>query len=1256
MAFTKQARDRLQKFVKLARKIIEEDFLDQLQSIYGMDPYAGTVMGRVSGRVAFSITPLDELRHLNTTQFETAADLREIYAHYLAQSQAAGEANPTAPLYRILREQTQTTLYRLCAIRMAEERGVIQLTLSAGLHSAGFENYKMVIGTSLGSQFDAYEKYLKSIFDELAQDLPQLFDRTLPFGLLFLREKALMALLDEINAGDLAAGGQEKSFWAEDETIGWIFQYFNNEADFSTMRGQQNKNPKNSHELAVRNQFFTPRYVVEFLIDNTLARRWAEETHGNTRLLSFCRSLIWKDKIGEMPTSLTDPRSLKVLDPACGSMHFGLYAFDLLEIIYEECWDWLVQDANRKLDAVPQGLISLSNSYDSKEAFLKDVPRLILTYNLYGVDIDVRATQIASLALWLRAQRSLDEQGVQAAERVSLGAGNVIAAVAPPPEKDLARDMQRKFSRQASAGFTALSMDMLSLIPETGILLPLETSLKSVEEAIQAQAVTQDSLFEELDIQGSFAFEYTGWEDQRDAVQRALAGYIEDAGHTFKEQLFARDAAQCLKLIDLCTMKFDVIVMNPPFGSPADGSREALGKLYPTTKKEIIGMFILRMMKLLKPRGYVGTISSRTIFFQGSSAKWRKEVLYSGARMPVFLDLGPNVMDNALVESAAYVIGSGKTSDETVFIDATRIDRSGAIDEYLQNENNQVFKKLQDFEAAPEGALIYFARDDVLAAYANQNSLRIEAKQGLATGDNERFVRLPWETESASKYWMPLAKGGEAQPFYGDVLTEINWEREGGEISSYEGAVIRNRDFYFRPGLTWTLRANSLSLRVFPKDGIFDRGGSCVFVENDDIDKLFSTLAILNSRAFQNLIGAQLQMAVGNSRYECGMLSAAPFPKINSAEEQELGQWAKQNFEARRKLDSVNEESHAFILPEIIQTANEELDRNAELSVIADTQDKIDVKADALYNLQSQIIEKQEKSRQLPVPDEIELRNRLLSWAVGVVFGRFDLRLATGEREIPAFGEPFDAYPRLAPGRLPEGETPFIPNQGIFVNDPSHEKDLTQAVRSVLNACFLGDDIDVKSWLNKEFFNFHLKIYSAAARVAPIYWPIGTATGSYVLWLYYPKLSSNMLYAALNDFVEPKIKFEARQYAEMQRETENPTPAQQRELGKRESFIAELTVFRDKLRALAETVTVHFDDGVAINAVRFMPLIQSKVWLKSLEKTKKALEKGDLDWSETAADLYPERVKNACLKNPSIRLAHQNRGWFKEDLTADQGA
>lgn len=827
MPFNSEARRRLQKFVTDARAIIERNFTEQLQGVFGMDP--------VSGRIA----ALHELDHLGITAWETASDLREILNHYKAQEPGTEDR---AHLRRILREQTQTFLHRICALRMAEERGVFMESLARGMNSAAMSNYRVNVGSGLGGGFETYVKYLKSLFDELSADLPQIFDRTEPFGQLFLEERPFMELLEQINASDL------ESFWREDETIGWIFQYFNNDEDFSTMRGQQNKNPRNSHELAVRNQFFTPRYVVEFLLDNTLGRVWAREMHGETRLLEKCRFLVNFDSRQSAPSDCPkDPRTIRVLDPACGSMHFGLYAFDLLETIYEEAWDWLVAEDGRKLVVDTPELGQLNKFYLSKRAFLEAVPALIIQHNLHGVDIDVRATQIASLALWLRAQKSFSAMGLASTKRPSLGAGNVVAALAPPAEADALERIQREVGRQIDL---AAMFENLRMVPETGILMPLERSLSAVVK--DEPSTAQPGLFAEFEPK-------TLWERQREALGKVLSGYQSAAGHSFKERLYTRNASECLRLIDVCKRSYDVIVMNPPFGSPADSSRELLGGLYPLTKREIIGMFVLRMQELLARGGFVGTISSRTIFFQSSSEGWRELAVFRTATLPVFADLGPNVMDNALVESAAYVLGRKAISEEqgeSLFLDVTGTESKGELlagDCRLCREGREsssaYWKSLKEFQELPGKVLAYNADEAVLEAYSRLKAPSFFAKQGLASGDNNRYVRLSWESENSDE-WHPLAKGGEANPFYGDVVTTMDWVENGSEVYSDSSSVIRNSGFYFRPGLTWTLRANSLSLRIFPEDGIFDRGGSCVFSKNDDHSELLAYSAILNSRAY----------------------------------------------------------------------------------------------------------------------------------------------------------------------------------------------------------------------------------------------------------------------------------------------------------------------------------------------------------------------------------------------------------------------
>ena len=305
-----------------ARTLLTAEFTNQFQQDYGLDPDSGDVAS------------LDSLAHLDDQHLETARILRQIFDHYLASAIGqSGEVRKTV-LGRMVREQAFTTLNRLAALRMMEARGLVMECVAKGYQSKAFQLYQRVAGSALGETGDAYRVFLLSLCDLYSADLPALFDRHYPNGRLSPREPALLPLLDLVNATDIAP------LWGEDETIGWIYQYFNSQEERKRCETPAQA-PRNSRELAVRNQFFTPRYVVEFLVDNTLGRLWFNWTGGQTGLRDRCQYLLVKpDEQPEAAQRLRDPRTIKLLDPACGSMHFGLYAFDLFLEIYREAWAW----------------------------------------------------------------------------------------------------------------------------------------------------------------------------------------------------------------------------------------------------------------------------------------------------------------------------------------------------------------------------------------------------------------------------------------------------------------------------------------------------------------------------------------------------------------------------------------------------------------------------------------------------------------------------------------------------------------------------------------------------------------------------------------------------------------------------------------------------------------------------------------------------------------------------------------------------
>lgn len=626
MAFDQPTRNRLQRFVNDARQVLEEEFTRQLQNDYGLDPNSGAV------------TVLVSLRHINDAQRESARILRDTLAHYCA----GGDMDVKQGLDRIVREQAFTVLNRLAALRMAEARGLLVESVGSGFQAKGFQLYARLAGTGLGETGHAYRAYLFSVFDELSQDLPGLFDRFSPQGRLFPREAALLQVLSQINDAEITP------LWSEDETIGWIYQYFNSKEERKAMR-EASQAPRNSRELAVRNQFFTPRYVVEFLVDNTLGRLWFNATGGATSLRERCQYLLVKpDEAPEAATKLRDPRTLKLLDPACGSMHFGLYAFDLFAEIYREAWAWEQQHSPGSLDVSTQpeaALKPLSQTYDDETGFLRAVPRLIIEHNIFGVDIDPRAAQIASLALWLRAQRAWHDAGVKAKDRPLIGLGHVVAAVAPPAELELRQQFAANLDKRDAELFEK-TLQLLKGLPEMGVLLQVERELPSL---IRQVYVGKGS--------GLFAQqEQDNWQQAEARLRKALTEFTRAANSTYQGRLFAQDALQGLRLIDLSREAFDVIVMNPPFGNLCPSTKDSLTEVYPNSKNDLLCIFVERGLSLLRKRGLLGAITSRACLFLSSFQAWREQVLL-GQGLPVAMaDLGHGVMDDAMVEAAAYVL------------------------------------------------------------------------------------------------------------------------------------------------------------------------------------------------------------------------------------------------------------------------------------------------------------------------------------------------------------------------------------------------------------------------------------------------------------------------------------------------------------------------------------------------------------------------------------------------------------------------
>lgn len=1272
MAFDQSTRGRLQKLVNSCRALLSDEFSIQLQQTYGLDPNTGEV------------TPMARLSHLDDRQRHTAEVLRQTLAHYLG-ADANDVDHRIAVLDRMVREQAFTVLNRLAALLMMEARGQLIESISKGYQSRGYQLYSRIAGTALGETGQSYQVYLFSVFDELAQELPALFDRYAANGLLFPRETALRALLDELNHFEI------EPLWAADETIGWIYQYFNSKEERKAMR-KASKAPRDSRELAVRNQFFTPRYVVEYLIDNTLGRLWFRATGGQTELRDHCEYLLVKpDEQPQAAIKLRDPRTLKLLDPACGSMHFGLYAFDLFLEIYREAWAWEHQYGPGSLDVSTQpnaSLKPLGQTYSDQEAFLRDVPRLIIEYNIYGVDIDPRAAQIASLALWLRAQRAWHESGVKAKDRPLVGRGNVVSAIAPPAERELRQQFVDSLDELDGELFEKI-LQLLKGLPELGVLLQIECELPNLVRHVYAGKGT-----------GLFAQqEQETWGLAEARLRAALIEFGSSANSTYQGRLFTDDALEGMRLIDLCREKFDVVVMNPPFGDPSRGAKQYIDNNYPSSKGNLLANFIERAATLLASGGKLGAIVSRTCFFLKSFSDFRNGVLRNELQVDTFADLGHGVLD-AMVETAAFVCTKSSTNnDKSVFFrhlvsNQKNIDLKASIDSLRANNvDAQTFEIYpRQFSLFSDSPYIYWIDESVAAKLASLVSIEpaaCEIKVGLQTGDDFRFLRLWYELDSqkiispeggvayskiqsesieqsnADKKWAWYSKTESAVPLISSIHLCVNWERNGAEIKAFHtqngdtpSRYVRSEEKYFLPGISYMLRSIRLVPYVVPAGVIPTAGRSQVYPNEGEGDwvlmLLSSNLATCISRfrgenfsgpKFQNsMVGSIPYVGVSNDLLDVGKSQLMSLRKVmakNIVSDDSEILFAVPSID--RSDAGVTSYSRASLLGDNIEQliASHFSLSSAEFSQL--TRDLFEALGDGAAHTEPDEDEVDEAKDEEVAPTCIDPALAWKSYGVGVAFGRFDIRLATGERQAPPAQDPFEPLPIQSPGMLSNGATPFHAHVGILVDDKGHPHDLARLVEEVLTRVDVAVPDDVRRWLRKDFFAFHLQRYSKSRRKAPIYWPLSTASGSYTLWVYYPSLNNQTLFTAVNDFLDGpngKLTQVSRECAELRIKGSGRSRDEEKQFEALQTFEQELTDLRDTLLKLAPTYQPNHDDGVQITAAPLWSLFRHKPWQKVLKDTWAKLEKGNYDWAHLAMTYWPERVREKCKTDKSLAIAH----------------
>lgn len=634
----------------------------------------------------------------------------------------------------------------------------------------------------------------------------------------------------------------------------------------------------------------------------------------------------------------------------------------------------------------------------------------------------------------------------------------------------------------------------------------------------------------------------------------------------------------------------------------------------------------------------------------------------------------------------------------------------------------------RSFAIVPRAPFAYWVSDALRKLFVDFPSFGAEgriAASGGKTLDDFRWIRATWEVPYlATSTWVGFSKGGAFSPYYADIHLLLDWRDDARALKEYlvtyrstRGwspnwtAELHGSEHYLRPGLTWPRRTQGgLSLRAMPAGCIFGDKGPAAFVDEDDSDDLLTLLAIVNSRIFRALI--ELQMAFGS--YEVGVIQRTPVPNLGKIESSAiLGSLAQRAWSLTRTLDRRTETSHAFALPAFLQVQGGTVDARASSwaehvravkADLAAIQSEIDDLCLDLYQVGETdrlVVRKGFKSDGDDLPeidtdadndgdpdekiepddgaDTVTLAAELMSWAVGVALGRFDIRLATGERSLPAEPEPFSHLPicstamltgddGLPLARAPDGYPIIFPENGILVDDVGHRYDLTKFIRSVFDEVFktsadnwwseIGVLLDpkghdIRSWFASSFFEHHLKRHCKSRRKAPIVWQFAVPSGKYSVWLYVHRLTPDSLFQVQNDVVTPKLTHEEWKLTSLvQGAGPNPSATERKEIVEQEAFVEELRSLLAEVKRVAPLWNPVLDDGVVLTMAPLWRLVpQHKPWQKELKSKWDELAAGKYDWAHVAMQLWPERLVPKCATDRSLAIVHglENVFWVEGD-------
>lgn len=1256
---------RIQSFTLTARAMLERETEEQLQGLYGWLPDGSFGKG-----TALSLPQ--------------AAGTRQLLEAYVAEEKEAG-VDASKARERLKRETAFTWLNRAVAFRMMEERGILKATL-AKLHKSNAFIYWLTDVKGEGSipsstpvnamgegPVDAvYREFLLWQCGQLAAEVSVLFDPTTLASRHCPRPAVLKQLVESMNANDLAEAWQA----GNEETIGWIYEGFIEDENTLVFEKFGKGKKVLAEEIGAATQRFTPRWIVRYLIENSIGRIWAE-MHPYSRLAASLEYLVPLKSATERP--LKPVKDITLLDPCCGSMHFGLLAFDLFAGMYRE----------ERENAGKPGWPDTPSAATEEE-----IPELILAHNLHGIDIDLRAVQVSALALLLKARTlnpkaEVTDRNLATANIEQLTGGRLDEFISATP---FSHPIYERVLRRLASRLTDSN--------HLGSLLRIEDE---IEQLVNAERRQSTDLFEQLP--GFDREQFTTQEGMEeffgiltDQIGRHLDHFVQASGGG----LFASEAAKGLRFLRLVERRYDVVATNPPYMSRrnmSDVMATYLDESFNSSKGDLYAACIMRCAELADPLGLIAMVTQQSFMFISSYEDMRADLRKTSA-IETMAHLGPRAFPNITgekVNTTAFVLrreseaakrdGQAGTYFRLVKerdADAKRLAFESALAALRQGDGHpRLFHYQQsDFDAIPAKPWVYWINENLRGHFVRWPLLHDTAPaiHGSATYDNGRFLRFWWEVgvnrvnrrattwpelENNQCCYIPYMKGGPPIPWYGNQTHVVKAHDNAKELREFirsKRDKIRGEEKAFHLGVTWSdVSPKGFAARLSPPGFIHDVKGMTCFPSPED--NLF-VLGLLNS-PFAKFIVSALNPTVS---YQVGDIERLPVPGDRSATMDDL---VNQCVELTRQDSRESETTYDFIKP--LRAIPDRTVRKEQLSAL---EAEIDSEVSRLYGLSEEDLAAIDRELNGPTASgsddgaedddasgdeegEDEATGDLtppdwarswVSYALGTVLGRFEIGTPGG----------------LGCGDFPEATfaeiRKLIDPDGLMPCDAGHLQDIAARAFACLELMLgpaearervrlatdtEGDPVEaLRGWLDRftgtpaaSFWKYHHQLY----RKRPVYWPFQSPRKSYTIWVFHEKIGPNTLHT-LRDFVTERLNLLEREITDLRPEAAK-SKAKEKELQKLEEMGDDLREFAARLKAHIDAgYQSCIDDGVVLNAAPLHDLLPS--WRETgtspndPAKAWRALAAGKFDWAHQAMRYWPDRVTEACRTNRSFAIAH----------------